>query len=259
MTDQTDRYLINSVLRATQILEAFSFEKPAYTNTELAREVGLSKSTVTRLLRSLEKPGFLQRDEKTGEYRLTHKLFRIGSIYISQISLHSEAMPLLSKLASACKETIHLAVLSEFEVFYLDKIESSQPIAMMSRVGDRAPAHCTGLGKVLLAYLDEDDLDRFFRSVRLKRYTANTITEPNELRCHLGRIRERGYAIDDAEHGAEVKCVAAPVRDKRGKVSAAISISGPVFRLTSEKIKNELISAIAETAKEISSRLGYLG
>lgn len=254
-----DRYLINSVLRAAQILESFSFEKSAYTNSELSKKLGFNKSAVTRLLYSLEEAGFVQRDGKTNEYRLTHRLFRIGSVYVNQIDLHAVAMPLLSELASSCRETVHLTVLNEFEVFYLDKVESSQSIGMMSRVGNKSPAYCTGVGKVMLAHLGDEDLAAFFRSIELTRHTPNTITDPAEMKLHLRRIREQGYAIDDSEHEAEVKCVAAPVRDRNGKVIAAISISGPVFRMTRERIDNELIAAVKETAGMISRRLGYLG
>ncbi len=253
-----DRYLINSVLRTARILEAFSFEKPAYTNSELSKKLHLNKSTVTRLLCSLEKAGFLQRETKTNEYRLTHRLFRIGSVYISQVDLHSEAMPLLSELASSCKETVHLAVLNEFEVFYLDKVESSQSIGMMSRVGNKSPAYCTGVGKVMLAHLSEDDLEKFFRSIDLKRHTPNTITDPVKLQRQLNRIRELGYAIDNAEHESEVKCVAAGIRDNSNEVVAGISVSGPVFRMSADRMKNELIPAVKQTARMISRRLGYL-
>ncbi|NIO03922.1 MAG: helix-turn-helix domain-containing protein [Proteobacteria bacterium] len=253
-----DRYLINSVLRAARILESFSFEKSTYTNSELSKKLHLNKSTVTRLLCSLEKAGFLQRNNKTAEYRLTHRLFRIGSIYINQIGLHSEAMPLLSELASSCKETVHLAVLNEFEVFYLDKVESSQSIGMMSRIGNKSPSYCTGVGKVMLAHLSENDLEKFFCSIELKGHTPNTITDPAKLRLHLHKIREMGYAVDNAEHETEVKCVAAPVRDRAESVIAGISISGPVFRMTQERIKKELIPAVKETANMISIRLGYV-
>ncbi len=255
---QPDRYLINSVLRAAQILESFSFDKPTYTNAELSKKLHLNKSTVTRLLSSLEKAGFLERESKTGEYRLTHRLFRIGSVYINQVSLHKEAMPLLSDLASSCRETVHLAILNEFEVFYLDKIESSMSIGMMSRAGNRSPAYCTGVGKAMLAHLDDEQIEAFLRSVELRRYTANTITDPSDLKLHLQKIREQEYAIDDSEHEDDVKCVAAPIRDRTGGVVAAISVSGPVFRMTSERIEGELISAVKETAYTISKRLGYM-
>ena len=256
---QSDRYLINSVPRAAQILDSFSFEKPTYTNTELSKKLRLNKSSVTRLLYSLERTGFLERNGKTGEYRLTHRLFRIGSVYINQVSLHREAMPLLSELAASCRETVHLAILNEFEVFYLDKVESSQSIGMMSRVGNRSPAYCTGVGKVVLAHRNEENLEAFFRSVELKQYTPNTITDPSDLRLHLRKIREQGYAIDDSEHEIEVKCVAAPIRDRAEGVVAGISVSGPIFRMTPERIESELIAAVKETAHKISTRLGYLG
>ena len=253
-----DRYLINSVLRAAQILESFSQDKFHYTNSELAAKLGLNKSTVTRLLYSLEKAGFLVRDPKTREYGLTHRLFRIGNIYINQVDLHKEAMPLLNQLMLSCKETVHLAILHGFEVFYLHKVEGPQSIRMASSVRNTAPSYCTGVGKALIAYLEKDDLDRFLKTFSLKRYTPNTISDPDALRLELERIRARGYAIDDSEHEHDVKCVAAPVRDRHGDVIAAISMAAPSFRMVREKIEAEFIPAVTQTAKEISKRLGYM-
>ena len=252
-----DRYLSTAIIRAAQVLELFTFEKPAYTNTEFARKLGLNKSSVMRILYSLERAGFLQRDKKTGEYRLTHKLYRIGSVYIQGINLHSEAMPILAELASSFGETVHLAVLSDFEVFYLDKIESSLSIGMMSRIASKSPAYCTGVGKAILANLEEQDLEAFFHNVKLIRYTPNTITNLEELRLHLKKIREQGFAIDDSEHEPEVKCVAAPLLNKDGKVLASISVAGPVFRMTRERMYNELVPSVKEAARRITSRMGY--
>jgi DNA-binding IclR family transcriptional regulator len=252
-------YLINSVLRATQILESFSLDDPTYTNSQLSKKLGLNKSSVTRLLYSLEEAGFLRRDLKTGEYSLTHRLFRIGSVYINQIGFRTEAKPLLSELASSFKETAHLAVLNDFEVFYIDKVESFQSIRMMSRVGSKSPAYCTGVGKALLAHLPAKELEHFFHSVKFKRYTPNTITDPEELKLHLKRIREQGYSIDDSEHEADIKCVGAPLRDADGNVIAGISMSVPGFRMTRERMENELIPAVKRTATRISNRLGYMG
>ena len=253
-----DRYVINSVLRAAQILKAYSKEKALFTNSELARRFGLNRSTITRLLYSLEKAGFLVRDQRTREYALTHWLFRIGNVYISQTDLHKEAMPLLERLASSCKETVHLAILSGVKLLYLDKVEGPQSIRIASMVGDTNPAYCTGVGKVLLAYLEKKDLDAYLNSVHLKRYTPNTICDADDLKLHLSRVRERGYAIDDCEHQPDVRCVAAPVRDKDDCVIASISISGPEFRMVHEKIEEELIPSIKKTASRISQRLGYL-
>jgi IclR family KDG regulon transcriptional repressor len=252
-------YLINSVLRAAKILEAFTLEHPTYTNSQLSKKLDLNKSAVTRLLYSLEEAGFLRKEKKTGEYSLTSRLFRIGSVYINQISFRTEAKPLLTDLASLFKETVHLAVLNDFEIFYLDKVESSQSIGMMSRVGSKSPSYCTGVGKVMLAHLDEKELKTFFHTIELRRYTPNTITDPDELRLHLRRIRDQGYAIDDSEHEADVKCVAAPLHNEDGIVIAAISVSAPRFRMTRERTESEVIPAVKSTASRISNRLGYLG
>jgi DNA-binding IclR family transcriptional regulator len=251
-------YRINSVLRAAKILESFSFENPSLTNSQISKILGLNKSTVTRLLFSLEEAGFLRKDQKTNEFSLTHKLFRIGSVYLNQIGIRTEAKPLLIELASQFKETVHLAILNDFEVFYIDKVESFKSVGMMSKIGNKSPAYCTGVGKVLLAHFDEKNLETYFQSVKLRRYTPNTITDPEELKLHLRRIREQGYAVDDSEHEIEIKCTAAPLRDSSGNVVAAISISGPGFRMTRRRIENELIPAVRKAASTISARLGYM-
>ena len=259
MAEQTDRYLINSVLRAALILQSFSINKTSYTNAELSKKLELNRSTLTRLLYSLEKAGFLERDSKTGEYELTHELYRIGTIYINQVNLHREAMPLLSELASSCKETAHLAVLHKTEVFIIDRVESTQSVTTRSLSGTKLEAYCTGTGKVLLAHLNEEDLDAFFEAVELKPLTRNTITDIEPLRRHLETVRKQGYAIDDTEHEMELKSVACPVYDNRGSVVAAVSIAGPVFRMTKKRIFRELIPAVTETTEKISARLGYQG
>ena len=251
-------YLINSVLRAAKLLECFSPDKPALTNSQLAKMLGLHKSTTTRLLYSLEEAGFLRKDPKTREYSLSYRLFRIGSVYINQIGFRTEARPLLSELASTFQETVHLAVLNDFEVFYIDKVEGSQSVGMMSRIGNKSPAYCTGVGKVLLAHLIEDDLERYLDTVELKRYTPNTITDPEELKLHLQRTCRQGYTIDDSEHEADIKCVAAPLHDAGGNVVAGISIAVPGFRINRERMEKELLPAVVQTARNISARLGYI-
>ena len=251
-------YTINSVLRAAKLLECFSLEKPALTNSQLAKMLGLHKSTITRLVYSLVEAGFLRRDPKTGEYSLTYRLFRIGSVYINQIGFRSEARPLLAELAASIQETVHLAVLNDFEVFYIDKVEGAQSVGMMSRIGNKSPAYCTGVGKILLAFLDGNDLERYLRTVELKRFTPNTIINPEELKLHLQRIRRQGYTIDDSEHEADIKCVAAPLYDTSGKVVASISIAGPGFRINRQRIEKELLPAVVGTARNISERLGYM-
>jgi len=253
-----NRYSINSVLRAIKILDSFTIEKPTYTNVELSKKLGLNKSTVTALLSSLEEGGFLEKDPKTREYRLTHQLYQLGRVYMSQVDLHKIAIPLLTELAVSCKETVHIGFLNKFKVMNIDTIESTHPIGIRVIRDVPTDAHGSALGKVLLAHLDAQELEEYFRTVELVRHTANTITSKEELRRHLARVKENGYAIDDVELFDDVKCVAAPIFDENSKALAAISISGPAFRMTREKIEKEYIRAVKQTAAQISQRLGYL-
>lgn len=252
-----DRYLINSVLRAARVLECFSRERPALTNAQLARELGLSKSTLTRLLYSLERAGFVDRSQRTGEYRLTAKLYRLGSIYIGNLNLLSEAKPVLRDLAQLTGETVHLGILDQDQVLYVDKIDGSHSIGMRSRLGTRAPAYCTAMGKVLLAGLEERELADYLGRAELTPRTANTITDPEELTRHLRLVRRLGYGLDEVEHEDGVKCVAGPVRDASGRMAGAISVSAPAFRLSLEK-EEVVIKAVAAAARELSQRLGYV-
>ena len=162
MPERTERYAINSVLRAAQILESFSLEKPTYSHSEISKKLGLNKTAVTRLLSSLEKAGLLEKDSESGRYGLTVKLYQIGSVYINRIGISEAARPVLSELAASCNESSHLSVLHEFEVLYIDKVECPRPIRMMSYVGRKLPAYCTGTGKVFLAHLSEPDLKVLF-------------------------------------------------------------------------------------------------
>ena len=254
MPSNNDRYVIPAVLRALQILDSFSFQKPTFTNAELSRKLGLNKST--RLLCSLEKAGFIERNDKTAEFRLTYKTYKIGRVYIKQVNLHTEAMPLLNDLTARFNETSHLGVLDEFEVFFMDWVESTQSVTLPSLAGNRLPAYCTALGKVLIAYLDQPALERYLKQVDLKPYTSHTITARNQLRRHLRQIKNQEYALDDGEFQSEVRSVASPVRNEFDQVIAGISIAGPVYRLKDDAVLKKLISEIKKTAHMISKRLG---
>jgi DNA-binding IclR family transcriptional regulator len=259
MSGENGRYAINSVLRAAQILHSFSLEKPTFTHAEISKNLGLNKAAVTRLLFSLEKAGLLEKDSESGKYSLTIRLYQIGSVYINLTGIPQAARPHLSDLAAQCNESTHLSILREFEVVYIDKVECSRPIRMMSYVGRKLPAYCTGTGKVLLAHLSEQDLKTYFRTVKLKRRTPNTITKAAALRTELEKVRGSGYALDKAENEAEVMSLAAPIRDQTGRVVAAVSIAGPVFRMAEKGTLRRFIPLVISTAERISSRLGYIG
>ena len=253
-----NRYSISSVLRALNILKSYGPDKTTYTNKELSNKLGLNKSTVTALLSSLEEGGFLEKDEKTREYRLTYRLYQLGMLYFNQVDLHKVAIPLLTELAVSYNETVHIGFLNKFRVFNIDTIESTQPVGIRMTKHMPHDAHSSAIGKVLLAYLDKEESEKYFQTVQLNRYTPNTITSSQELKNHLVLVKENGYALDDGELFEDVRCVGAPVYNSSAQVIAAISLSGPIFRMTAEKIENEYISAVKNTAFRISQKLGYL-
>ena len=250
-----DRYVINSVVRAAKILEAFSLETPTLSNAELSKILRINKSAITRLMHSLVKAGLVSRDETTGRYSLTHKLFRIGSVYVNNSSLHTIGRPLLEKLSSRFNENAQIGILDRAEVMYLEQVKCSQHIGLMSTSGSRLPSYCTGAGKVLLAYLTDDEFEEVCATADLKRYTPLTIVEPDKLREQMQKIRQAGYAIAKSEFQPDVISFAAPVFGENGKVIAAISLAGPVFRMDFPEKMEEFIQVVVDTAGEISEQV----
>ena len=257
MKSSDDRYAINSVLRAARILESFTVETPALTNAELAKKLGLNKSAITRLLQSLVKVGFIRRDDHTRRYSLTHRLSRIGSVYVKNNSLQIEGHPLLEQLSAKCGENAQMGRLENTEVLYLDQVRCSQHIGLMSFSGGHLPAYCTGTGKLLLAYLSEEQFKTYCRSVNFTRVTQKTITDPAILKEQLIQIKKDGVALVKSEFRPDVLSIAAPVLDENGKVIAAVSLAGPVFRMDNPKKIQEYKQAVIDTAKALSIRIGF--
>ncbi|MEW6045280.1 MAG: IclR family transcriptional regulator, partial [Bacillota bacterium] len=195
-------------------------------------------------------------DAQTGRYQLGLGLFELGSLVVATAELRKVARPVLESIHSACGETVHLAILDEGDVVYIDKIESRNKLRMYSEVGRRAPAHCTGLGKVLLAHLPDGELQRVIDRKGLRAYTSRTITSAHALREHLARVRLQGYAVDAGEHEELVRCAAAPVFDHMGKALAAVSVAAVAVEVGSARFE-ELISLVRDGAHRISAALGY--
>lgn len=224
----------------------------------ISHELNLSSSTAYRLLSSLSSHRLIQLEESTGHYRLGIACLELSYAYHSKNEVRKVAMPELEKLRDTTKETVHLAVLDENEIIYLEKLEGLFAIGIMSsRVGKRSPAYCTGIGKALLAYEDSDHIRRHFNKNNLKVYTDNTIVDLEQLIKHLQKVRQRGYALDVGEHEGEVRCVAAPIFDQNGDAVAAISVSGPKKRMDPVDMNDTLIEKTIETANTISAKLGY--
>ena len=255
-TNSKDRYFINSILRASAILKSFAGEQTHLRISELARRLGLDRSTTYRILLSLEKCGLVEKDEKTGEYALGLAAFELGNAYLRRMDFIQLSKPVMAELAQKVQETVHLAVLSDTEIFYVDKAESPRPLGVMSKIGQRGPLHCTALGKVLLAYQPEEEQMKIIRKIKLLPYTPKTITSRQKLLEELKVVRKQGYALDHREIEEDVECIGAPIRDHRGNVIAALSISGPQKKINTTGEK-QFVSSVVEATALISSKLGY--
>jgi len=251
-----ERYLINSILRASGILKTLAEGKGSFTLREMAQSMKLDRSTTYRILLSLEKCGLVEKDEKSGGYSLGLGAFEIGSAYQRRADFVPIAKPFMEELALKAQETVNLAVLSGTEILYLDKVDSPRSVGVMSKIGQRNPVYCTSLGKSLLAFQSEQEQARIMAEIEFRPLTPHTITSRKEFLKEMKQIRLQGYALDRREIEEDVECIAAPIRNHIGNPVAAISISGPQKKIQTPREK-EYVGWVTEAAERISSRLGF--
>lgn len=249
---------VRSVAKALRIVDLLVEAGRELSLADIAQGLKLPKSTTHGLISTLREFGYIEQSPENGKYRLGIRLFEIGSVVARSWDVRAVAVPYIEKLVSELQETVHLAVLDRGEVLYIDKRESYRPFCMVTEIGTRLPAHCTGLGKVLLAHLNPAELRRIIAEKGLKRYTPNTITDVGRLEEELERVHQRGYAIDNEELMEGLRCVAAPIYDREGKAVAAMSISGPAARLTGERLRRAIV-LVTDTSSQVSRALGYRG
>jgi DNA-binding IclR family transcriptional regulator len=242
--------------RVVQILDCFGPGRPDLRLSELESATGLPKSTLYRLLEAMRAHRLIGLDETSGAYHLGLRLFEMGSAAVERLALDTYAHPILEQLANVSGETAHLCVLDGADVVYIAKVECTRTLRIPSAVGQRNPAYCTGVGKAILAHLAPAQIDAYLGATRFQSFTKKTLTTPAELKANLRQIVAQGFAIDDQEREEGVRCVAAPVRDHRGRVIAAISIAGPSMRVTKERVP-ELAAHVIQAANDISAKLGY--
>jgi IclR family transcriptional regulator, KDG regulon repressor len=250
------RVRLSSVANAIRLAKAFSEDEYEMGISELATRLGLAKSTVHRLATTLVEYDILEQNRETGRYRLGLALFELGALVRRKMDVASQSSQQMHSLVEMTGETVQLGVLDHQSVLYLRIFESRQAVRMASSVGSRVPAHCTGVGKVLLAHQPREVVRQIIDH-GLKRYTANTITSPEALLEELASVRAKGYAIDDEEIEVGLRCIAAPIRDHTGQVTAAISVAAPVQRMSKKNVQATVPTVVA-AAEAISRRLGYL-
>lgn len=256
MTTQKAPSVLNySVAKAFAILEYLAKAASPKDLGVISADLHMNKSTIYRFLSTLCSLGYVIQNPENGKYALGAKVVWLASQFLESIDLRVIARPLLEDLVEKTRETVHLAILDNYEVVYIDKIDGYQPVKMGSRVGGRMPAHSTGLGKALLAHMDEQNWQEYIEKVGLRSFTPNTISDPEAFIQHMQLTRERGYAIDNCENEEGIRCVAVPVRDHTGQTVAAISVSG--WSLTMTPNRDEELAQIAkQAAQELSARLG---
>jgi IclR family KDG regulon transcriptional repressor len=249
--------LLSSVRAAARLLCTFSATDRELGVSELGRRLGLSKSTVHRLLTTLAAEHLIELNPRTGRYRLGIRMYELGTVVSSHVELHEAVAMYIDDLRAQTGETVHVGVLDGSEVVYIERRESLRTLRhMVELVGTRNHAHCTACGKVLLAALPEADLDRVLSDDGLARRTVYSITDPGRLRDELATVRGRGYAENVSESTTSMASVAAPIHDHASRTIAAISVAGPLTRM-GDVARRRYATVILDTAARISEQLGY--
>ena len=250
----SDNYTIQSVLRALDVLIWLGEHNGSGRITDIAAELGCSKNTAFRLLQTLMERDFVRQADDSS-YELTFRLLNLGESVLRRTEVHHVARPFLQELASETGETVTLAILEGDEVIYLDRVLGSAPFKTAYSIGSRAKAHTTALGKAIMAFAPDSVVDRCLKG-ELKQNTPYTHTNPHHIRTQLRDISRRRYAVDDQENVLGVRCIGAPVFDRKNNVVAAISMSGLAVHITDVRLR-ELVNPLRHTAAAISERLGY--
>jgi DNA-binding IclR family transcriptional regulator len=244
---------VRAVERALAILLCFSQNTPELTLTQIAERVGLNKSTVHRLLGTLARNRFIQRDPATGAYRPGIRLMQFAYLMVERNDLRRYAAPFLHRLREQYRETVDLAILDNAEVVYLDVLESPQRVKLAAAIGQRLPAFCTATGKSLLAFMDEETIQRIMDN-GMPKHTDCTITSRETFLENLRAIRAKGFAISEQEYEEEINAVAAPILDQHGLPIAAVAIAGPAYRLTRERM-SEIGPSVVAATRDISQEI----
>jgi DNA-binding IclR family transcriptional regulator len=205
----------------------------------------------------LAERGYFKKDSKTDKYKLGIKFFELGSVVIKNMDLRKIAHPYIEKLSKEFNETVHLGILDKGRVVSIEREESDKSLCSHIEIGRRAPLHCTAVGKAIMSYLSENEINLIIKEKGLEKYTENTITNKEKLEEEFKKIRKQGYAVDNIEHEEGVRCVAGPIRDYNGKVIASMSISGPAFRIDESNIPN-IAKKVKEYCDCISEEMGCI-
>jgi len=249
------KYNITALQRGLRLLQLFAQAERGLTTMQVARLSGLPVSTVHRFLVNLESSGFLN-CSASGVHHLGLSCFAVGQAALGQLDIRRLSLPYLLGLNQQTRETIHLTVRHGITAVYVEKIDSPEQLRIHSRIGAAVPLYCTAVGKVMLAYMPEQEREQVLRQLDLKRMTANTVGSLQELQTELQRVRKNGYACDLEEHELHIRCIAAPIRNHTGAVQSSLSVTAPVVRMPVTRLR-QLAPLIQDAGHRISTELGY--
>ena len=248
-------YMVQALDRAFAVLDLLGESETPLGLAQVASSLQLHKSTAHRFLMVLERHRMVERTS-SGKFRLGLRLFDFGNRAIEQYDLRDRAQPHLRRLVAETEETAHLCILEQARVIYIDKIEPARSVRMITRIGSSNSVHCTSVGKAILAFLPEDRVAEILRRTRFERFTHRTITTPEALRTEIEKTRRRGYAVDDEELEEGLRCIAVPLLDADRQPVAAVSVSGPSFRVTAQKLP-AIANHLLQCVRGISTDMGY--
>jgi IclR family pca regulon transcriptional regulator len=249
----TDPDFMNAFARGLAVIRAFSDQRRSMTIAQISHKTGIPRASVRRCLHTLKQLGYADVDDN--HFTLKPKILTLGYSYLSSTELTVSVMPHLNALSRRLNQSCSLAVLDSNEVLYVARSAASRITSAALNPGSRLPAYCTALGRAILAYLPQQQLETYFEQVELKAYTERTVVSPDRLRELLISIRSQGYALLEEEFEAGLRSLAVPVAALNGRVSMALNVSAPAKRMSGREMKQDFLSPLRQLAGELSSFL----
>lgn len=252
-----DRYVIPSLNRAVGVLEQLAEQPEGLSLAQLTRETGIPKSTLYRILTTLQERECVVFDKERNRYRLGLKLWELGSAFLNQSDLYSAAVGTMKELAETCGESIFLGVLDDGEVVYVRRRESPKSVMAVRKLGQRVPVHCTATGTAMMAFLPSEDVKQILDGHAQERFNPKTVTDPSKLKRRLEHVRETRVAVVDGEYNEELLCVASPVLDETHEPRAALTVAMLSTQASEERVQ-EIVPLVRRSAQRLSRELGYV-
>ena len=255
MSSQKREYNIASLQRGLRMLQLLSQAGKGLPASEIAKLSNLPVSTAHRFLVNLEAGGFISKDE-LNNYHLGVACVSLGQSAREQLDIRKVSLAHLEQLNRSTRETVHLTIRHRLTAVYIEKLDSPEPLRIHSRIGASVPLYCTAVGKVMLAYMDDQEQEQIVNQLELRRFTENTVGSIQELHAQLIRVKKDGFACDLEEHEPHIRCIAAPIWDHSGAVNASLSVTGPAVRMSTARLR-EIAALVREAGLKISSELGF--